>query len=374
MTRRNPLGSVYERSEGVYELRKSVKGPDGSTKVVRETVHGTYADAIRRLSEISDELGAKTGGSDQMTLSQYFWGRFLVDLRAKGRYESTLKGYESTFKRHLEPEIGEMALRDVENRAYDQKLWSKCSPNTSRKAFRLLRQVMRSAWDVGLLQREPMRRRMPLDTHHRGQSVVWTAEEALEGLRRLSASDSELLVPFCLMVGGGLRREEALAVTESDYVTVGDTLCVSVTKAVTDEDGLKPTKTQQSVRVVGISEPFASELRKRRGTWSLRWKPNVYGRKWTRMFSDGGILCGMRRCEMRTLRHANETMMLESGVDPVTVAKLHGHSQAVSYANYLVVTSPAALRAAKMVSDYAGRSEKVGTASGSDDSVRRPYL
>lgn len=360
MSTRNPLGSVYRRREGVYEVRKTVTDADGSKSTVRETVHGSYGDAVARLSQISDELTPTRGGSDLMTLSDYFWGWFLPDLMAKGRSKSTLNGYESTFRRHIGPKLGHERLIDVERASMAPGMWSQASPNTERKAVRLLKQVMRSAYDCGLLRSEPMRRRVPLRPHVRVPAAVWTANEAVEALGRLQGSGSELLVPFCLMVGAGLRREEALAVTVDDYVTVGGTLCVTVTKAVTDEDGLKPTKTPQSVRTVGISEPFASALIESAGKWSLRWKPNAYGRKWKESFSEGGPLHGMRWCEMRTLRHANETMMLESGVDPVTVAKLHGHSQAVSYAHYLVTTSTAALKAARMVSDYAASAEKVG--------------
>jgi integrase len=363
---------MYERRPGVWELRKQCgRRADGTPRIVRETVHGDEDRARAELYALSERMGTVPAEADGMTLGTFFTAYYVPGLVRQGRAVVTVSGYESTWRCHLAGRWGRVplnAIRDADARSW---AWSIDNPNVARKAYKLLRQVTKAAFDYGLTEEPALRRRCPLPAATHGEKVVWSGAEVAEALRRLSEADSVLLPVFCLMAGGGMRREEAVAVRGGEVRWEGTltmdgrdalTAFVRVDKAYTARDGLKGTKNPQSVRTVAVGEPFSSAMRPllpdgpllvaRDG--SLR-NPDEVGRAWTRLFDVGGALHGMRPCKLMNLRHAHATLMLASGVDPETTAKAHGHSAEVEYTHYLRPSDETMARAAGMVAVEIGR-------------------
>ncbi len=366
-SKRDPLGSAYERTPGVWEIRKQCgRLPSGEPRIIRETVRGTEAQARAELYAISERMGEVPAEADGMTVETFFRLYFVPGLRKQGRANVTVYGYESTFRSHVLPRWGVVpldAVRDGDVRAW---AWGIDGAKTARKSVKLLRQVMRAAYDYGFLEDEPLRRRIPLPSAPRDKPEVWGGREVLEALTRLEAAGSPLLPVFCLMAGAGLRREEAMAVTRAD-MTYRDSLLmdgsealtafVRVDKAYTCKDGLKRTKNPQSVRTAAAGEPFSSALRRSMpdgpivaGRDGALANPDEVGRRWTALFAPGGALGGMRRIRLMNLRHTNATLMLSSGVDPRLTAKAQGHSSEVEYGYYLNPTPEDMASAASAVS------------------------
>ena len=144
------------------------------------------------------------------------------------------------------------------------------------------------------------------------------------------------------MVGAGLRREEALALTWRDVrrVEVGGRMVVqlAVWRARTWEDGTRATKTARSRRVAAVAEPFATRL------WELRGDPDELvcalgagnmARTWRRLWGEGRPLAPLPYLPLSRMRATHETMMQAAGVPDSVNAAAHGHSVAVAYGHYM---------------------------------------
>jgi integrase len=171
-------------------------------------------------------------------------------------------------------------------------------------------------------------------------SAVWDAETVLRAMPRLR--DLPLESCWLCMVGAGLRREEALALTWRDVrrVEVGGRMVVqlAVWRARTWEDGTRATKTARSRRVAAVAEPFATRL------WELRGDPDALvcplgagnmARTWRRLWGDGRPLASLPYLPLSRMRATHETMMQAAGVPDSVNAAAHGHSVAVAYGHYM---------------------------------------
>jgi integrase len=362
---------MYERRPGTWELRKQCgRRADGTPRIVNETFHGTEDAARAELSAIGERMGVTDPEADGLTLSG-FWDRYyLPGLRGQGRTESTIRGYTSSWEHHVRPTFGDREMASITHAEVRRWVASIDRPVAARKAYACLRQVMRTAWDYGMLEDEPMRRRVPLPKVDRGRPDVWGAAEVSEALGRLRGHELEPV--FLVMAGGGLRREEAMALCRDDMRFEGAlgmdgheavTCFVRVDKAYTRDDGMKPTKTRQSVRTVAVGEPFSSRLLSCMpgegpivaGPQGQRADPDAVSQGWRRLFV-GGPLEGLPYVPLNHLRHTHVTLMLAAGVDPATTAKAHGHSQQVEYGHYFAPEDDAMERAARLVEDEIRRS------------------
>lgn len=344
-------GHIEERSPGTWLVQvSSGRRADGRPRRVSKTVHGTRRDAEVAAARLSAEMGARPNMGDGMTLDEYFYGVYAAS-HAKLLANATWERYKSVWKVHVSPALGDLPADEV-SRAVVQAWVSGMTPGTADKAFRTLRSVMRCMWDDELLDEKPLERRVRLPQGQRRLADSWDDAEVLEAMRRLKGERIEPL--WLVMVGGGLRREEALAVDASallfDDVTLmdgtGAVLCrVTVDSARTQwDEGPKGTKTHQT-RVVTIGEPFSSRLRLLAGLMGPGslfrrldggdMSPGSVPLAWRRLFDEGGALHGMRFVQLRTMRHAHETMASRAGVSDSLNARVHGHSGLVAYEHYL---------------------------------------
>lgn len=354
-SKRNKLGSIRQRRNGVWEIRKQV-----ADNVIYDTVYGTKADAQAALYVLNKQLGSLPVEAQNMTIKVFAESWWLEGLMRQGRANVTIKGYKDTLRNHVLPRWGKVALFDVHEAEVRQWVWNFKSAQVARRSFKLLKQILRAAYDYGFLDTEPLTRKIPLPQAPRKPIEVWEAHEVARALEKLS--ESPLLPLFCLMAGGGLRLEEALAIhwenIETYVLDSGQFMCsVLVDKAYTDHDGYKQTKTTQSTRRVAIAEPFATSLLKsmpRQGP-ALAWSTgNNQGTakasyRWRLAFKSDGCLYGMRYIPISHLRHTHATLMLASGTDPITTAKAHGHSTQVAYTHYIAPTDSVMQNAALKV-------------------------
>jgi len=355
-SKRDPLGSMYERRPGVWEVRKQV-----GQRVINETVHGTEDDARARLYALSNEIGRTPRAADGMTLDEFVRVYWIPTLERQGRAKSTTQGYLSAYRLHVAAPFGARRLDDIPDSDVRSWVWSIDSPGAARKAFKVLKQALRSAFDFGFLPDEPLRRRIPLPRVETRRPTAWDASDLAMAMRRLHGKG--WIEPYLLlMAGGGLRREEAAAVRWAD-LSFEEAMCfVSVTKAYTTVDGLKDTKTGRH-RVVAIGEPFSSRLREcfpRVGpivcdAHGAMRDPDVTSHQWAELWNEGGTLADLPRVTMMELRHTHVTLMLASGTDLATTSRAHGHSQLVEYEHYDAPTMGMMAQAAGRVAEEMGR-------------------
>lgn len=349
-------GSVRRAGDGRWEVRATCgRRSDGRPRTVSRTVRGTKADAEMELVRLRAEMGASPVLGDEMTLDEYFYGVFVPS--REGGPRATLETYLSVYRSHIGPAFGSWPASAI--RRGDVQRWARSLPTaaTADKAFRHLRAILRAMWDDELLDEKPLERRVRLPRGQAAPREVWGAAEVAEAMARLRGHRAEALA--LAMAGGGLRREEAMALELPGDLAFADVTgldgrrrCVCralVTKAWAAGEPPRGTTKTYRARPVTIGEPFSSRLREAasdgrprllmRADGSGPMSPGSVPKLWRSLFREGGPLEGMRYVEMRTLRHAHETLAARGGLDDARNADLHGHSPDVMRSSYLSFSS-----------------------------------
>jgi integrase len=319
------------------------------------TAYGTEDEAKLELARFVESVGSVRADAYDMTLDEFAEGVWFPRLERMGRAKSTLKDYRGVYRRHIQPRFGSMPLRAITGREVREWVWE-VPEGAADKAFRVLRACLRFAYDNEYVAEKPLDRRVEKPSARPRTKRLWDAATVADVVERIRGWKYETVA--LLMLGGGLRREEAVA-ARSDLVEVldgGRLLRVHVEEAYTPEDGLKSLKTRSSYRVAVVGEPFASRIVEtwdgyRAGSAGVGMvDPNHMTREWKKLYDEGGRLEGVEPyVTFGQLRHVHETLMLETGANAALVSKLHGHSERVEYRHYLGVTDSMAEDAAKAV-------------------------
>lgn len=114
---------------------------------------------VRKPTRDTERIGRETCGfSEVEMLLQEFWDDRYVGYCERLR-EVTRVGYESAWRCHVEPVFGSMELADIG--VDDIELWLSgfASPGAARKAWAVLRQMLRKAAKWGYLEVDVTRRR-----------------------------------------------------------------------------------------------------------------------------------------------------------------------------------------------------------------------
>ena len=361
---RNPSkpGHIREVRPGVWEV--SVQHGlrrDGSPRVAYRTVHGTEADADRERDRLAAEMGVARTLGDRLTLDDYFWGTF-VPRKEASRTRATVDFYTSAYRMQIADAFGQLDVGSIPKPAI--RTWAAQLPAQSAPAYvRALRAVLRSAWEDGLIAEEPMRGRLDLPSRDTRPKAVWTAEQTSDALSRLRGVDIEPLA--LVMAGSGLSASESRSLSWSDLSE--DCSEVRVGDAYTQRDGIKAPKNPRRYRTAPIMPVCAERLRELRSTGPLvlnrrghRMSPATVSRRWKALFFGPRCdlatreelgpepLWGLPWIKMSRLRATHETMLLRAGVSDALNSAIHGHSQKVSYSNYLAPASAEAVQAAKV--------------------------
>lgn len=339
------MASIIHRGGDCWEVQ-ACRGyrEDGRQRRVSRRVHGTLRDAQALAVRLDIEMGANPSLGMLATLDSYFDGVFIPgrsDLDPK-----TLDNYRTIWRVHVSPRFGSHPL--AEPHPAEVQAWvSSMSRGTAMHAAKLLRSVLRDAFYMGILPSEPMRRPLRYPRAKDGKLDVWDGSEVLYVLSRLHGH--RLLPLVTVMVGAGLRRSEALALSWEDMSFSPGYVRMTIDKAARREDG--GTKNAGSVRVVAVMEPFASILEGCRGEGPICAISEAGVRSlWPRLFHAGMPLEGMRYIPMKQLRATNTTLMHEAGVPDTTLSMVHGHTDVrTDYRHYIAPTSTAADSAAKML-------------------------
>lgn len=349
-------GSIYSVGEGKWRVEAvSGRKADGKHRRVTKVVHGSKADAERELVKLRTEMGARPNMGDCMTLDEYFYGVFLPT-RTPLMATRTAKTYESVYRIHIKPAFGDWDADGIRRSDVQRWVGRLPTPAVADKAFRHLRAILRAMWDDELLDEEPLRRRVRLPRHQVAPKDVWTEEELAEALTRLHGHQLEALV--LVMAGGGLRREEALALDLPDDLHFGTvigfqdgvehTICrLVVTKAWTEGEPQRDATKTYRARPVTIGEPFSARLlevvsdgrpKLLMGVHGKPLTPGSVGKVWSDAFKTGPLE-GMRRVQLKSLRALHETMAARCGIDSARNSDAHGHSREVMYGHYLALAS-----------------------------------
>lgn len=350
MPRKLP-GTKREIRPGVWEVCVA-KGyrEDGQPRREYRYVEGTESDADEARLLLAADMGRSPTLGERSTLADY-WPAFEQKLRAKGLTNATLNDYEKEWRLRVKPRFGDLRWAQVTFR--DVQRWVLTMTNSQAKhAVRFLRRYINSAIDDELCDRNPLdHRRMdyPVDRYDplAPPPPMWGPNHVAEAISRMRGNDLEPL--FLVLVGGGMRPEEALGLWWSDVSfmpvmkmdgTDGWMVHLSNTKSWTEQDGLHATKNKFSTRLVPVSEPFSSRLLELAVSGPrVHLYPRYLGRArkdWAALYDPSGPLSGLPRMKMKDMRSVHETIMQDAGVLDTVNARLHGRTNVqTGYRHYL---------------------------------------
>lgn len=363
---------------------------DGFPRRIRETV-ATEELADERLTELAIQLGRQPEYAQGITLSEYW--EFYTQTKGKRIATVTFEKYESIMRLYWLPVLGDRDVTMIERKDLQAVILQADTNNKGRDRKRVISAVLGQAVTDGILRANPCASggfEYPHDVGRKaarevdysddpfaeieGSADVWSVETILRAMPRLEGTSLETC--WLLMVGAGLRREEALALKWSDVrrVEIAGSWFVQVAiyQSYTHKDGLHRTKTPKSTRVATVADPFGSRLWSLRGAddelvvkvsaanisrrWAKMWEP-LSGSKHTpkscdplrgRMLTDPPIPF----LPLGRMRATHATLMQDAGVLDSINAALHGHSQRISYKHYQRSTGASA---SKSISDLVSR-------------------
>ena len=378
--RANGDGTVYQRKDGRWEAAGYVLAPGGTRKRIR--VYGTTRrEALAKLTEAVavSNRGLPARISDT-TVAQYL--TYWLDTVAIHRLRATTHArYTAVARLHLLPALGSKKLHRLtvaDVRGWLDRLRATCqccargtdasrrpdpkhpnqqprccaigqccgkqlSPRTLQYVHAVLNSALQQAVRDERVERNVARHVQVGQVRHRRFEPL-TAAEARRFLQAARADRLHALFEVALRTG--LRRGELLGLTWDDLDTGNRTLNVRRTLQSAPNGGtaLYPTKTRAAERRIALPAACLTALAQHRQAQDAErqaagesWKEAnlVFATPTGGPLSPGGVTqhfrtllghAGLRRTRFHDLRHTCATLLLEQGVELVTIKELLGHA------------------------------------------------
>ncbi|MDY4677578.1 MAG: tyrosine-type recombinase/integrase [Bifidobacterium tsurumiense] len=244
--------------------------------------------------------------------------------------ECTRAGYESAWNRHIEPSLAEIDMDDLSVERVESWLSSIPSKGAARKAWSVLRAMLRKAIKWGFLDVDITRR---IDAPKRAayQPATLNARELNCLLRGFWGHELEawLICSICL----GLRTEEALGLDWEDIdLRSGKVHVRRGLQWINGHEVVVEPKTELSRRTVILPRFAILRLRQLKGRGRLvgTLNPGQVARRYVSWCKQHDLPCVPRR----NLRHSWATTALAAGVDVAVVSRALGHSSIETTAKY----------------------------------------
>ena len=259
--------------------------------------------------------------------------------------ECTRVGYASAWRRHIRPELGDMDLADLTGPRIQSWLDSITSAGAARKAWAVLRQMLRSAVRLGLLDADVTGRVTPPKPSGYEPEVldIRQIRQLLQGFHGHEL-EAWLICSVCL----GLRTEEALGLEWQDLNL--NTGKVRVQRGLQWVDGHEvtvPPKTELSRRTLPLPRFAVKRLREIKPREGGRLIGTLTPPQAARQYKAYCKRHDLPHVPARNLRHSWATNTLTAGADIAIVSKMLGHSDIKTTAKYYLKPDITALRDAQ---------------------------
>ena len=373
------FGTIRRLPSGRWQAR--YRGPDGLLRSAPSTF-ARKGDASRWLALTEAELlggGWIDPDAGRVPFTDYAasWISERPGLRPK-----TLQLYRYLLRRHLAPGFGAQTVAGIADA--DVRRWradlltAGVTPVTAAKAYRLLKAILATAADDGLIRRNPCRvKGAGSDTSPERPVLTVTQVYALAEAVGSRYRALVLLACFC-----GLRWGELAALRRSDIDT--DAGSVRVVRQLTEVNGQPPTfsppKSDAGRRTVVIPQMILPDVSSHLASYTppgadalaftspggrpLRHS-NFRGRTWLPALAAAGL----PGIHFHDLRHAGNLFIADAGANLRELMERMGHSSSRAALIYLHSTSDRQRTLADAVADRA-RTELDASSCGT--SVARP--
>lgn len=335
MAAKRRFGRVRKLPSGRWQAR--YKGPDGIDRPARrtfQTKHDAEVWLTRTEAEIINDQWIDPA-LGRVAFADY--ARSWVEERP-GLRPKTLQLYKGLIRLHMIPMLGTTAVSDITEpqvrRWRRQLLSGGLGPVTVAKAYRLLKAIMETAVDDGLIRRNPCRLK--------GAGQERSPERPLLTIRQIfalaDAIEERYRVLVLLAAFGSMRWGELAALTrrQVDLQARTITIDVAVVELIDGSRITGPPKSEAGKRIVTIPGLIASELATHLERYAqsgddglvfvgpkgapLR-RPN-FSRVWRKAITYTG-LAGVH---FHDLRHAGNTFAAVSGATLRELMGRMGHS------------------------------------------------
>lgn len=377
----------------IQELQKPRKGfrgfltyydEDGKRRKVSKMLDAaTKTQAKRELAKWRSEMEEQaaqeakqqarpTGLSAKATVPDYVADMVKRLEESKAIEPSTVAGYQSTLK-HIAAAFSDVAVKDLtaaQIQNWEAELSRRgLSSSTVGKAHRLLKQAMKEAFNLGIIDRNPCDAVKPPKKKPKKPGI--NALDQAGRTQLLSILEASELTPLTvaayIALYTGLRRGEICALRWCDVDLEGGVLWVRQAIGMSSTPYLKQTKTDR-VRDVALPQSLINILTAWKAQQSAQRAqigafldpqgfiigidqkpidPDLLGKQWHSLAKQFNIKgTEGRLCTFHDLRHTWATMAVAAGVDIKTVSSNLGHANAAMTLNIYASADPDAKRRA----------------------------
>lgn len=326
------------------QIRKTTtfKAPEGTTPKKAEKLANEFAIDFER------KIRGNVEFADNMKFSELCEQYFALYATNKLK-RVTAYTYEGQVKIHLLPEFGNLRLKNfTPNRISNFFGKLKVKPQTCKRIFTILESIFSFAVHQGLILKSPCIGVILPKAKNNDDKKMLNLSQVKILMKMLTSEDvesSQFSVIIRTLILTGLRASECLALQwgdvdfENSVISVKHNLCYDGKKTWLDIP-----KTKKSRRVIAMSAELA-ELLKNHYTRqqiiknSVKYDFNPLDMVFTSQTGDfkdrSGLLREFKRfikdtdfsfATLHMLRHANATLLLNSGVDIKLVSENLGHN------------------------------------------------
>lgn len=344
-------GNVRERKTKngiVYQI--TIEG--GTDPITGERVreYKTFKGTRRQAEAEKDRLVAAVSGGNyvvntsamQLSSWMYQW----LTLYCTNLSVTTASNYEGQIQRYLDPILGKIPLRVLQNshiQSWINKLQADgLSAKTIRNVYMNLNAALKKAKTLRMINDNPCEGTV-LPKREKIRYNIYTAEEINAMLEAAKCTD--MYFPLLLESMSGLRRGELLALRWADIELENKVMHIHRNRVYADGKVVeKRPKTESSIRDITFGERMKEQMlaeyeryladKEEYGSlfhddgyvirqWNGKpYHPQAWKCKWQR-FTDAHNLEHIR---FHDLRHSHATALIESGVSMKAVQDRMGHS------------------------------------------------
>jgi integrase len=353
---RRPFGFVRFRPGRAKPCLAGFNPPRGGSEVTKAFATEQEADVWLAEQHVAVAKDVFVNPNGAKTLFRDYWRVFLAESHLR---PSSLETYEAHGRRYILPAFGHRpmgSLRRNEVQGWVNRL--PVAPRTAKTILAILQSCLKAAVvdeviaksnAVGVRAPEAVRRRL----------VIPTAEE-VHAITEAMFGRYALAVRMAAEVG--LREGEVLGLRVEDLDLLGRKLTVS-RQAQTLRDGVHldlPPKTDAGYRTIELATETVDAIALHLATYPARHslvfttssgrpvRRNLLGEAWTKAKDKADIRQPLR---FHDLRHRYASVLIEAGLDPLTIKTLMGHASITeTYDTYGHLFPSQSARAAKAIS------------------------
>lgn len=279
-------------------------------------------------------------------LLQEFWNDRFWPYCTRNLRESTRVGYESAWRLHVMPVFGGMDMGAISVELVDKWLANFDTAGAARKAWSVLRAILRRAIRWNLLDVDITRRDIQLPAKPHYEPTILTLRQQRTLLQGFYAHPLEAWL-ICA-VSCGLRTEEGYGLEWSDIDLRSGVLHVERgLQWVGGHEAVVPPKTELSRRTLPLPRFAVKRLRELRPREGGRLIGTLTPPQAARQYASWCKRHDLPHVPARNLRHSWATNTLAAGADIAIVSKMLGHSDIKTTAKYYLKPDITALRDAQ---------------------------